>query len=98
LPYHDLIVIGASAGGLPALTVILQRLPATLPAAVLIVTHSRGDGNSLVADVLGRKSASPPPADKTEPPTEPARTMAARVQSARRKTATRTGTRPKRRP
>lgn len=36
---RDLIVIGGSAGGLPALRALLAALPATLPAAVLAVLH-----------------------------------------------------------
>ncbi len=42
-----LIVIGASAGGIPALTQLVAQLPRSLPAAVLVVQHlapdSRGD-------------------------------------------------------
>ncbi|WP_262920625.1 chemotaxis protein CheB [Hymenobacter sp. 5516J-16] len=34
-----LIVIGTSAGGMPALTQLVEQLPATLPAAVLVVQH-----------------------------------------------------------
>lgn len=38
-PGHDVIVIGASAGGLAVLRRILHDLPADLPAAVAIVQH-----------------------------------------------------------
>jgi two-component system chemotaxis response regulator CheB len=42
-----LIVIGTSAGGIPALTKLVAQLPGTLPAAVLVVLHlapeSQGD-------------------------------------------------------
>jgi two-component system chemotaxis response regulator CheB len=34
-----LILIGTSAGGIPALTKLVAQLPATLPAAVLVVQH-----------------------------------------------------------
>lgn len=34
-----IIVIGASAGGMPALTRLVSNLPGTLPAAVLVVQH-----------------------------------------------------------
>ena len=40
-PY--LIVIGTSAGGMPALTRLVAQLPATLPAAVLVVQHLSPD-------------------------------------------------------
>lgn len=37
--HHDIIVIGASAGGLRPLQQILAALPADLPAAVFVVVH-----------------------------------------------------------
>src|SRR5262245_16996276 len=36
---RDLVVIGGSAGAIPSLTTILHALPATLPAAVVVVIH-----------------------------------------------------------
>jgi two-component system, chemotaxis family, protein-glutamate methylesterase/glutaminase len=39
MPGHDIIVVGASAGGMEALTLLAQRLPAHLPAAVFVVWH-----------------------------------------------------------
>jgi two-component system chemotaxis response regulator CheB len=39
VPTRDLIVIGASAGGVGALQVIAAALPANVPAAVLVVLH-----------------------------------------------------------
>ena len=38
-PFRYLIVVGTSAGGLPALARLVASLPATLPAAVLVVQH-----------------------------------------------------------
>ncbi|MBC6609935.1 chemotaxis protein CheB [Hymenobacter sp. BT507] len=38
-----LIVIGTSAGGMPVLTRLVAQLPATLPAAVLVVQHLAPD-------------------------------------------------------
>ncbi|GAA3962541.1 chemotaxis protein CheB [Hymenobacter antarcticus] len=48
-PSH-LIVIGTSAGGMPALVRLVAQLPATLPAAVLVVQHFApdSDGQQLV--------------------------------------------------
>jgi two-component system chemotaxis response regulator CheB len=43
-PTH-VIVIGASAGGMPALTQLVAQLPADLPAAVLIVQHFAPDSS-----------------------------------------------------
>ena len=58
MPNRDLVVIGASAGGLPALYAILGSLPPTLPAAVVVVVHTRSTGGVL-PQVLGRRSALP---------------------------------------
>lgn len=55
---RDLVVIGASAGGLQALFTILGALPPTLPAAVVVVVHTRSNGGVL-PQVLGRRSALP---------------------------------------
>jgi len=39
LPAHNLLVVGSSTGGPPALTEVIPHLPADLPAAVLVVQH-----------------------------------------------------------
>ena len=44
VPSH-LIVIGTSAGGMPALVRLVAQLPATLPAAVLVVQHFAAEAN-----------------------------------------------------
>jgi two-component system chemotaxis response regulator CheB len=54
----NVIVMGASAGGIPALGAVLRGLPTGLRAAVLIVQHtSQGPGR--LAEVLGRRSSLP---------------------------------------
>jgi two-component system chemotaxis response regulator CheB len=51
---RDIIVIGASAGGVEAIREITARLPADLPAAVFIVLHSSPHSRSLLASLLHR--------------------------------------------
>jgi len=56
---HDTVVIGASAGGLQALTTLVGRLPPSLEACVLVVMHSASDGTGVLPDILARISALP---------------------------------------
>ncbi len=46
------IVIGASAGGVPALQAVVAQLPADLPAPVFIVLHIASSGVSLLPEIL----------------------------------------------
>ncbi len=49
-----IIVIGASAGGVPALCELVRRLPDELDAAVFIVLHIPAQSPSRLHDILGR--------------------------------------------
>jgi len=51
------VVIGASAGGIEALTILLGALPADIPAPFLIVQHRWPTFRSGLADLLGRGCA-----------------------------------------
>jgi two-component system chemotaxis response regulator CheB len=55
---EPLIVMGASVGGVNALSTIFAALPANLPAAILVVTHV-GARKSLLPEILGKTSALP---------------------------------------
>lgn len=55
----DAVVIGASAGGIEALTVLLPALPAGLRAPVLVVLHLPRDKPSVLAEIFARKCALP---------------------------------------
>lgn len=55
MSHRDLIVIGASAGGIEAVQQLLRGLPEDLAAAVLVVLHtSAGRSESLLPQILGR--------------------------------------------
>lgn len=56
---HDIVVIGASADGVAALSALAEQLPADLPAALFIVQHIAPDSPGLLADLLDRRSALP---------------------------------------
>ncbi len=51
---RDLIVLGASAGGVEALTKVCRALPADLPAAVFVVLHVPARTTSMLPSILSR--------------------------------------------
>lgn len=55
----DAIVVGASAGGVEALSALLGALPARLDAAVLVVLHLPRGRRSLLAEIFGPRCAVP---------------------------------------
>lgn len=59
---HDLIAIGASAGGVETLQRLVAELPAELPASVLIAVHMLPSGPSYLHGILDR--AGPLPASR----------------------------------
>ena len=56
---YDLVVIGASLGGVAALRQVLAELPAGFPAAIAIVQHRRPDADSPMSQLLGAVSPLP---------------------------------------
>jgi two-component system chemotaxis response regulator CheB len=56
---RDIIVIGASAGGVEALQVLVSTLPRTLPAAVFVVQHVPPWGCSSLPQILTRSGPLP---------------------------------------
>jgi two-component system chemotaxis response regulator CheB len=54
LPNHDIVVVGASAGGVEGLRTIAARLPADLPAAVFVVVHMAAEGRGLLPQLLDK--------------------------------------------
>ncbi|MBD2740086.1 chemotaxis protein CheB [Coleofasciculus sp. FACHB-1120] len=54
MPGHDIIVLGASAGGVEALTQLVKALPPDLPAAIFVVIHFPAHSTSLMPSILNR--------------------------------------------
>lgn len=59
MPGHDIIVMGASAGGVEVLKEIVSNLPQGFPAAVFIVLHVPSDGSSVLPRILTRRGPLP---------------------------------------
>lgn len=54
MPGHDIIVIGASAGGIEAVSKLISNLPMELPATLFVVQHIPALGPSLLAEIFRR--------------------------------------------
>jgi two-component system, chemotaxis family, protein-glutamate methylesterase/glutaminase len=56
---HNILVIGASLGGVEALAQLVHGLPADLPAAVFVVLHVQADSTSQLPKILSRAGPLP---------------------------------------
>lgn len=63
MPGHDIIAIGASAGGVEALTQLVRGLPANLPGSLFVVLHLPAESPSLLPQILTRSG----PLEATHP-------------------------------
>jgi two-component system chemotaxis response regulator CheB len=59
VPNHDIIVVGASAGGVEVLLDLAAELPPTLPASLFIVVHTAPEHASELADLLSSRGRLP---------------------------------------
>jgi len=54
MPKNDIIVVGASAGGVEALQELVGGLPGNLPAALFVVLHTQARTRSFLPEILNR--------------------------------------------
>lgn len=69
----DAVVVGASAGGVEVLSVLLSSLPARCPAAFCIVMHIPRERPSLLPEVFGVRCALPVKEAEDKEPVQPGR-------------------------
>src|SRR5262245_38822955 len=51
---HDIVVIGASAGGIEAIREVVRRLPEKLPASLFVAMHIPAGGRSTLPEIISR--------------------------------------------
>jgi two-component system, chemotaxis family, protein-glutamate methylesterase/glutaminase len=59
MTHRDIVVIGASAGGIPALTTLVAGLPRDFPASLLVVVHIPPYAKSRLPEILSRAGPLP---------------------------------------
>lgn len=68
---RDIVVIGASAGGVDAVMQLVSELPAELPALICVVVHVPGEAESALPSILSRagsyRHTTPPTGSRSRP-------------------------------
>ncbi|MBS1845863.1 MAG: chemotaxis protein CheB [Actinobacteria bacterium] len=67
---RDVVVVGASAGGVQALQSLVAQLPPEFPASVLVVLHMMSSGTSVLHSILDRAGSLPATAARDGEPLE----------------------------
>ena len=75
---HDIIVVGASAGGVETLSRLVSDLPEDLPAAVFVVLHVGPHWTTALPRILARQTKLPLDHARDGEPIEPGRVYVAR--------------------
>src|SRR5690242_15178815 len=70
---RELVVVGSSAGGIEALTVLVSTLPANFPAAVVLAQHVDPSRHSNLGSILQRHTSLPIEEVETSSLLEPGR-------------------------
>lgn len=70
---RDLVVVGASAGGVEALRTLVSTFPPDLPLCVVVVLHMPSGGSSALPSILGRSGPLPAFAAEDGAPLRPGR-------------------------
>ena len=59
MPRKDIVVVGASAGGIEALRTLAAGLPRDFAASVFVVQHTAAESPGVLADIISRAGALP---------------------------------------
>jgi two-component system, chemotaxis family, protein-glutamate methylesterase/glutaminase len=59
MPFEHLVTIGASSGGIEALSAVIAALPADFPAPICVVIHTAADSPGMLHLILGRAKRLP---------------------------------------
>jgi two-component system chemotaxis response regulator CheB len=78
MPGHDIVVIGASAGGVEALQQLVSRLPADYPGSIFVTLHMAREGRSVLGTILDRCGHLPATTAEDGAPIKPGRIYVAR--------------------
>src|SRR4051812_32466618 len=70
---HDIVVIGASAGGVQTLQQLVSHLPDGLPSALFVVQHFPTDQKSILPRILSNSGLLPAAHARSGEPIEPGR-------------------------